>query len=83
MAAMARIELGGLFSGKGPRTLASGSSIAPYASLQTLFAPAVCCNGQFEWLRLCVGLGVVAVASLYVLLGLVHELRLLGTRLTF
>lgn len=83
MAAMARIELGGLFSGKSPRTLAAGSSIAPYASLRVLFAPAVYWVGQFECLRLWVGLGVVAAASLYVLLVPVHELRLLGTRLTF
>ncbi len=67
----------------GKRTLSSGNEIAPYGSLLLFFVPMLCCDSQCRCLWFCVGLGVVAAASLYVLLGLVRELKLLGDRLTF
>ena len=80
---MARIEPSWLFSESGERALPSGYSMAPHGSLLLLIVPALCCDNQCEIRWLCVALSVVAAASLYVLLGLIRELRLLGERLTF
>ena len=64
------------------RALAVGRPVAPYAPL-LLFGPVFCCDSQCRVLWLCGGLSVAVATCLYVLLGLVHELRLLGERLTF
>ena len=79
---MARIKPRWLFSRNGRRTLASGRSLAPFAWLLVL-APVICCDGQCEIRWLCAGLSVVAAAGLYVLLGVIRELHLLGERLVF
>ena len=62
--------------------LKSGRRVAPY-TLLWLFVPVFCCDSQCEVLWLCVGFSVVAATSLYVLLAISRELRLLGERLTF
>ncbi len=80
---MARIRTGSPLMPKTKRTLSSGNDIAPYASLLLLIVPVLCCDGQCRCLWVCVGLGVVAAASLYVLLRLVRQLKLLSVRLTF
>ena len=64
------------------RALASGHAVAPYALL-LLLVPTICCDSQCETPWFCVGYSVVAAASLYVLLGIGRELRLLDERLTF
>ena len=79
---MARISRWLAISDNGRRALQSGRCAAPYALLLSL-APLFCCDSQCEVTWLCIGLSVVAAASLYVLLGIGSELRLLGERLTF
>ena len=80
---MARIKTGFPIMSKAKRTLSSGNDIAPYGSLLLLFVPMLCCDSQCRCLWFCVGRGVVAAASLYVLLGLVRQLKLLSVRPTF
>jgi hypothetical protein len=80
---MARIEPRWLFSESGELALPSGYSMAPHGSLLLLIVPTLCRDNRCEIRLLCVALSVVAAASLYVLLGLIRELRLLGERLTF
>ena len=79
---MARISRWLAISDNGRRALESGRRAAPHALL-LLFVPMFCCDSQCEVLWLCVGLSVVVAASLYVLLAIGRELRLLGERLTF
>lgn len=80
---MARIRTGLLIMPNAKRTLSSGNHIASYGSLLLLLVPVLCCDSQCRCLWFCVGLGIVAAGGLYVLLGLVRELKLLGVRLTF